>query len=377
MNFELSEEQLMIQDSVRRFCASEYEFEQRRTWHNSADGFSRAHWRTFAELGWLGIALPESVGGFGGSAVDEGIVMEEFGRALVLEPYLSCAILAARAVLAAGTPAQSEQLLAPLITGETLLALAHNEAAARGRVAWVETTAIPDGRGGFRLRGDKTLVPGGPSADTLIVSARTAGRCDERAGISLFSVAAAAPGVQRHAYRMLDGIRVADIALRDVAVGPDALLGIEGTAFDALDLATNHAILALCAEALGAMERALWLTRDYLKTRQQYGVALSTFQSLQHRMADMLVEVEQSRSMLYQGFAAMANANPELRRKGVSAAKVQIGQSGKFVGGNAVQLHGGIGVTDEYIVGHLFKRLATAGLLFGNTDFHLQQFASL
>jgi alkylation response protein AidB-like acyl-CoA dehydrogenase len=377
MDFQLSDEQLMIQESVRRFCTSDYDFEQRRVLHNSAEGFSRAHWHTFAELGWLGIALPEAVGGFGGSMEDEAIVMEEFGRALVLEPYLSCVIYAARVVLAAGTAAQSETLLAPVIAGEKLLALAHSEPAARGRVSFVETAAQADGQGGYRLNGFKSLVLGGPSADTVIVSARTAGAAADRDGITLFAIDAASAGIERRDYRMVDGIRVADITLRDVQVGADSVLGVSGTAFAALDLATNHAILALCAEALGAMDRALWMTRDYLKTRKQYGVTLNTFQALQHRMADMLVELEQTRSMLYQGFAALTQTDPELRRKGVSATKVQIGRSGQFIGGNAIQLHGGIGVTDEFIVGHLFKRLTTASLLFGNTDFHLQQFASL
>lgn len=376
MDFMLSDEQQMIRESVRRFCENDYDFEQRRVLHNSADGFSRDHWRTFAELGWLGIGLPEAAGGFGGGAVDEAIVMEEFGRALVLEPYLACAILAGQAV-AAAAPAQSEALLAPMIAGESLLALAHGEAAARGRVAWVETTAEADGSGSYRLSGAKSQVLGGPAADLLIVSARSGGDAGERAGISLFAVPADAPGIERRAYRLIDGSRVADVTLRDVTVPAGALLGEAGTAFAALDLAVNRAIVALCAETLGAMERALWMTRDYLKTRRQYGVTLNTFQSLQHRMADMLVECEQSRSMLYQGFAALANADPEQRRKGVSALKVQIGRSGGFVCGNAIQLHGGIGVTDEYIVGHFYKRAVSAGLLFGNTDFHLQQFAGL
>lgn len=376
MDFQLSDEQLMIQESVRRFCASDYDFEQRRALQVSAEGFSRGHWRTFAELGWLGIGLPETVGGFGGSAVDEAVVMEEFGRALVLEPYLSCAIYAAQAVLAAAGAEQAAALLEPMIAGERLLALAHNEAAARGRVAWVETTATPAGAG-YELNGCKTQVLGGPGADTLIVSARSGGAAGERAGISLFALDAASAGVERRAYRLIDGTRVADIALRGVRVGADSLLGVPGGAFAALDFATNRAVLALCAEALGGMERALWMTRDYLKTRKQYGVSLNTFQALQHRMADMLVELELTRSMLCQGFAAQTQADPELRRKGISALKVQIGRSGHFLGGNAVQLHGGIGVTDEYIIGHIFKRLTTAGLLFGNTDFHLQQFAGL
>jgi len=376
MNFQLSDEQLMIRDSVRRFCESDYDFERRRVLQASAEGFSRAHWRTFAELGWLGIALPEAVGGFGGGVVDEAIVMEEFGRALVLEPYLSCVVYAAQAVLAAAGADRARGLLEPMIAGESVLALAHNEKAACGRVAWVETTAIPTADG-FELNGDKIQVLGGAGADTLIVSARIAGAAGERAGISLFALDAACAGVSRRAYRLIDGSRVADIALRAVRVGADSQLGAPGAAFAALDFATNRALLALGAEALGGMERALWMTRDYLKTRKQYGVSLNTFQALQHRMADMLVELELTRSMLYQGFAALTQADPEQRRKGASALKVQIGRSGHFVTGNAVQLHGGIGVTDEYIVGHFFKRLTTAGLLFGNTDFHLQQFAEL
>jgi alkylation response protein AidB-like acyl-CoA dehydrogenase len=366
MNFTPTSEQLALKESVRRFCERDYGFEHRTALLRSEEGFSRAHWATFAELGWLGAGLSEELGGYGGGPVETALLLEEMGRALVLEPFLAC-VGAIQAIAALAPPEQRDALLEPILGGETIAVLAHGEAD--------EALAVR-GADGWSLSGSKRFVLGGPAADLLLVSARTFGDDGDRAGVSLFQVRADQPGVERRDYRAVDGRRVADFSFQ-TDLTAEALIGPAGGALDAVELAVDHLTVGLCAEALGAMEAALWMTRDYLKTRQQFGVTLNTFQALQHRMADMLVETELARSMLYRGLAALAEADPVERRKGVSAAKAQIGEAGYFVGGQAVQLHGGIGVTEEYAVGHYFKRLTLARGLYGSTDLHLARFARL
>jgi alkylation response protein AidB-like acyl-CoA dehydrogenase len=366
MHFSLTDEQMALKDSVQRFCERDYDFEHRRALLRGDDGFSRAHWATFAEVGWLGAGLSEEDFGYGGGAVETAIMQEAFGRGLVVEPYLSCAVIAAQAIAAVGDAAQKEALLSAIVAGETLAALAHNEVQMRGDDAEVITTATPDGAG-WRLNGRKSFILGGPSADVLLVSAQT------QAGISLFQVAADAPGVERIAYHAVDGRRVADVVLSDAEA---VLLGQVGAALPGIELAVDHGVVGLLAECVGAMDTALWLTRDYLKTRRQFGTTLNTFQVLQHRMADMLVETELARSMLLRAVACLSDADPASRRAGVSAAKVQICEAAVKVTAEAIQLHGGIGVTEEYIVGHFYKRAVLARGLFGSADFHLERFAA-
>ena len=374
MDLALTSEQQALKDSVRRFCEREYGFEARMGLLRSREGWSRKTWGTFAELGWLGAGLAEARGGYGGGAVENALILEELGRSLVLEPFLACAVGAAQVLAALPPSGPVDDLLAGIVGGETIAVLAHQEASARGSSdAEVETRAEPSGSG-WRLSGAKRFVLGGPQADVLLVSARTAGAPGDSQGISLFRVAPDAPGVERRDYRAVDGRRIADFSFAEVDA---VLLSPEGAALPTIELALDHLTVGLCAEALGAMDAALWLTRDYLTTRKQFGVTLNTFQALQHRMADMLVETELARSMLLRALAALADPDPLQRRKGVSAAKVQIGEAGYFVGGQAVQLHGGIGVTEEYIVGHYFKRLTLARGLFGATDVHLARFAQL
>lgn len=288
MHFSLTDEQTALKDSVQRFCERDYDFEHRRVLLRGDDGFSRDHWATFAELGWLGAGLSEEDFGYGGGAVETAIMQEAFGRVLVVEPYLSCAVIAARAVAAVADAAQKEALLSAVVAGETLAALAHNEVQMRGDDADVTTTAIPDGAG-WRLNGSKSFILGGASADVLLVSARTG------AGVSLFQIAAEAEGVERIVYHAVDGRRVADIVLTDVE---GALLGQVDAALPGIELAIDHGVVGLLAECVGAMDAALWLTRDYLKTRRQFGTTLNTFQVLQHRMADMLMQAEQARSKI-------------------------------------------------------------------------------
>jgi alkylation response protein AidB-like acyl-CoA dehydrogenase len=369
MDFSLTQEQAALKESARRLCERDYGFEPRRHQLRGVDGFSRDLWKTFADLGWLGAGLSEDDFGYGGGAVETALLQEEFGRVLVVEPYLSCAIIAARAVVALGDPAQREALLSALVAGETLIALAHNETGLRGDDAAV-TTRAERTTDGWRLNGRKAFVLGGPSADILLVSARTPG------GVTLFEVPANAAGLEILAYHAVDGRRVADIVLTDVALSDTARIGPEGGALAGIELAVDHGVIGLMAECVGAMDAALWITRDYLSTRKQFGVTLNTFQALQHRMADMLVETELARSMLLRGIAALSDPDREARRAGVSAAKVQIAEAAVKVTGEAIQMHGGIGVTEEYVVGHFYKRAVLARGLFGSIDLHLERFAA-
>lgn len=369
MDFSLTEEQAALKDSARRLCERDYGFERRRHQLRGPDGFSRDLWKTFADLGWLGAGLSEDDFGYGGGAVETALLQEAFGRVLVVEPYLSCAIIAARALVALAEPARKEALLSALVAGEALVALAHNETGLRGDDAAV-TTRAEQSPEGWRLNGRKAFVLGAPSADILLVSARTP------TGVTLFEVPADADGLEVIAYHAVDGRRVADLVLTDLALADAARIGPEGGALAGIELAIDHGVIGLMAECVGAMDAALWLTRDYLSTRKQFGVTLNTFQALQHRMADMLVETELARSMLLRGIAALSDPDPEARRAGVSAAKVQIAEAAVKVTGEAIQMHGGIGVTEEYVVGHFYKRAVLARGLFGSTDLHLERFAA-
>jgi alkylation response protein AidB-like acyl-CoA dehydrogenase len=361
MNFTPTQEQAALQESVRRFREREYAFERRLELMRSPEGFSREAWATFAELGWPGAGLAEDQGGYGGGPVENALILEEMGRGLMLEPFLP-SIGAIQAIAALAGPDQRDALLGPIISGEIIAVLADRE----GR----ETTATPNGDG-WTLSGTKTFVLGGPQADVVLVSAHAPG------GISLFQVATEGPGMMRRDYRAVDGRRVSDFQFENARLGSGALVGAEGAALPAVELATDHLLIGACAEALGAMDAAMWMTRDYLKTRKQFGVALNTFQALQHRMADMLVETELARSMLYRGLAVLSQDDPLERRKVVAAVKAQIGEAGYKVGAAAVQLHGGIGVTEEYALGHYFKRLTFVRGFGGASDEHFARFAQL
>lgn len=363
MDFSLNGEQEALADSVRRFTERDYGFDARRRIVDSASGISDAHWAIFAELGWLGAGLSESSGGFGGGAIENAIIAERFGRALVVEPFLA-AVLALQTLDALGDFDGRAALVDPVVAGETRLVLAHLEAAGRGDSKLVETEARAAGEG-WALTGGKSLVLGAPSADRLLVSARDGDR------VGLYLVEAHGPGCDLTSYRTLDNGRVADLRL-DCA--PATLLASD--AQSAIDAALDHATIVACAEAVGAMDAALWMTRDYAQTRQQFGKPIGSFQAYQHRMADMLVRTELARSMLYQGLVALVGP-AEQRATGVSAAKVVIGEAGLFLGREAIQLHGGIGMTEEYAIGHYYKRLFVIAHLFGNADRHVERFADL
>jgi pimeloyl-CoA dehydrogenase small subunit len=373
MDFRLSDEQRLLQDSVGRFIAAEYPLEKRRAYIKQADGFSRDNWRTLAELGLLGLPLPEDAGGSGGSSVDVMVVMEQFGRGLVVEPYLGSVVLCG--ALLKGV-AKDSPLLSSLADGSLLMAFAHGERQARYALQDVETAARKDGDG-FRLDGRKSVVLHGDSADKLIVSARTSGAARDANGISLFVVDRGAKGLTIRGSPTIDGLRSAEVTLSEVRVGADALLGPVDRALPAIERAVDTAIAAVCAEAVGAMAVLIETTLDYLKTRQQFGAPIGRNQALQHRMVDVQIAYEQAKSMACLA-AMMADSDDDTaRRRAISAAKVQIGRSGKFIGQQAVQLHGGIAMTDEYKVGHYFKRLTMIGAQFGDVDYHLGRFASL
>jgi alkylation response protein AidB-like acyl-CoA dehydrogenase len=373
MDFQLNEEQQMLKDSARRFLEENCPFDGRHQLVGQGS-FDAERWATFADFGWLGMSLPEQFDGLGSGAIETAILMEEMGRVLFVEPYWAIAVLAAQTIAASGDARQAAAILPLLAAGQARPVLAHGEAEAHGRVEFVATTATPSG-GGWRLDGCKTLVVGGNAADRFIVSARTSGAVAERAGITLFVVPRDTPGLTVGALRLIDNRWCAEIDLAGVQVGPDHLLGEVGGAFAALETGHAHAIVALCAEAVGVMDKALWITRDYLKIRKQFGAALSTFQSLQHRMSEMLIELELARGMVYRGLAAI-DAPSEERERALSAMKVQVGRSGKFVCGQAIQLHGGIGVTEEYVIGHHFKRMTTIEYALGSSHMHLERLAA-
>jgi len=368
MNFNYTEEQLALQDTLRRFIAKDYPFEHRRALAKSADGFDRAAWKTYADFGILALPFHEDFGGLNGNAVDSMLVMEMLGRGLALEPYVPTVVLCGGLIRDAGSTAQKEALLPAIAGGELLLALAHHEAGGRYGLDRVATTATAAG-GGWTLDGAKAVALGAPAADKLIVSAR------DGKGLSLFLVDAGAAGVTLRAYPTQDGTRAADIRLSGVQVGADALIGSAGGGLASVERAIDYANAALCAEAVGVMSALNEITLEYLKTRKQFGVPIGKFQALQHRMADMVIATEQARSMATLAAVRADSADAAERSRAVAAAKAYVTQSARLVGQQAVQLHGGMGVVDELNVGHYFKRLTMIGLSFGDVDYHLGRFS--
>ena len=369
MNFEYTEEQQQLADSLRRYLANEYAFDRRKAIIASPQGVSDAAWAAFAELGLTAITLPESDGGFGGGAVDLMAPMEACGEALVVEPLIETIGLGARLVARAGSPAQRERLLRGVAEGSVRLAFASLEPGRRYQLDPQTTTARVE-NGAWLLEGEKTVVIGAPSAHCLIVSARTA------AGVSLFLVPAGTPGLSLSPCRTVDGQRAADVRLSGVRLPADALLGADGAALPHIEEAVDFATALLCADAVGAMKQATDATLEYTRNRKQFGVPISSFQVLQHRMVDMFIQLEQSISMTYMATIRLSDSDAE-RAKAVSAAKVQIGKACKFVGQNAIQLHGGMGMTDEMAIGHYFKRATMIEGLFGSTDHHLARYEAL
>jgi pimeloyl-CoA dehydrogenase small subunit len=374
MDFELSEEQSLLKDSLDRLLADRYDFRARAGYAKTTEGWSRDLWARYAELGILGLPFAEADGGFGGGAVETMIVMEALGRRLALEPYFATVVLGGGLLRHAGSAVQRANLVPQIADGSLTLAFAHAERQARYDLADVVTSATKKGDG-FVLAGEKSLVLNGDTADRLIVSARVSGSPRDRDGIGLFLVEPGAAGVSRRGYATQDGLRAAEVSLDGVKVAAADVLGLPGAAWPVIARVADEAIAALCAEAVGAMTTLHQLTVDYLKTRKQFGVTIGSFQVLQHRAVDMLISLEQARSMAM--FATMTSTLEDAaeRSRAVSAAKVQIGRSGRHVGQEATQLHGGIGMTMEYEGSHYFKRLIMINTLFGDADHHLRLLA--
>lgn len=373
MNFNLSEEQSMIKDSVARFIADDYSFEQRTKNVSMEHGFNPATWQTFAELGWLSIPFPSSLGGFGGTAVDTMVIMEEFGKGLVAEPYVATVLLFGGLLAHGGEGEIQQELISGIIDGSLQGGFAYLERQSRFELSDVKTTAVADGEL-YRLNGEKTVVFNGAAANKLIVSARTAGdQCDEN-GISLFLIDTQAEGVSVVAYPMMDGQQAANITLNNVTGAQ--LIGELHQGFGLIQAVVNDTMLALCAEAQGIMQKLTDTTVEYSKTREQFGTAIGNFQALQHRMVDMFVAGEQTRSLLYRAVCS-ADANSEDALKDLLALKVMVGRAGKLIGGEAIQLHGGMGMTDELDVGHYVKRLMMINTTFGDADYNQQKFVKL
>lgn len=375
MNFDYSEEQNMLKDSVARFVQDQYDFDSRTKVAALDEGFSRDHWSTYAELGWLSVPFSEAQGGFGGSVVDSMMLMEEFGKGLVLEPFLPTVILFGGLLSAGASQAQQEDAIGAIIEGTLQGAVAYGERQSRFNLADVATQATA-AEGGYQLNGTKTVVFNGMAADKLIVSARTSGvQCDS-SGITLFLVDAKAPGVERTAYRMMDGQVVADICFTDVSVDQSSIVGEADNGLVILQAVINEAIIAVGGEAVGIMDKLVATTVEYTKTREQFGVAIGSFQALQHRMVDMFMACEQTRSLLYRAACSVADSGAGAD-KDVLALKVMLGRAGKLVGDESFQIHGGIGMTDELDVGHYVKRLMMINTVFGDADYSQQKFAEL
>ena len=375
MNFDLSEEQQLLADSLKRYLTNEYSIEARAKIVASSSGWSEAVWAAFAEMGLLGVPFAEEHGGFGGTAVDVMLVMEAIGEGLVVEPYWVNVGLTGRLIARGGSAEQQQRILPSLIQGKHRLTFAHTERTARYDLAHVGTRAARSG-GGFTLEGEKRAVLHGAAADTLIVSARTAGSDTDPNGISLFLVDRAASGLTVKDYRTIDELRAADVWLSGVNVPADAMLGGEGRALPLIEDAADYATALLCAEAVGAIRYANETTLEYIKNRRQFGVPIGSFQALQHRMVDMVISYEQARSMAYLACVKADTAPAAERRHAISAAKIKIADACRHVSQEAVQLHGGMGMTEELKVSHTFRRLTMISQTFGDAEHHLERFAA-
>lgn len=377
MDFSYSDEQQMLQDSVRKFVQNQYDFDTRKDILASEKGYSDQNWSLFAELGWLTVPFSEDDGGFGGRASDLMVMMEEFGKGMVVEPYLPTAVISGTLISDLGSDEQKGALIPGIMEGTRQFATAYAEAGSRYNLSCVATSAVKEGDD-WVLNGEKIVVLNGADADSLLVVARTGGEETADDGISVLLVDANAKGVHRKAYTNVDGHRAAEIRFENVVVPAGDLLGAEGKALPALTRVIDLAALAVCAEAVGAMDSLLTKTVEYSKTRKQFGTAIGTFQALQHRMAEMFIECQLARSLVIMAAMTLdSNAEASEQQKAVSAAKSRVGRAMRRVGQEAVQIHGGIGVTDELDVGHLFKRTTTAEKLFGNTDYHTLRYARL
>jgi alkylation response protein AidB-like acyl-CoA dehydrogenase len=375
MDFDYTEEQLLLKDSIEKYLDKNYAFEQRREIIASRQGMSPAVWEGLASLGLLGVPIPEEFGGFGGRGVDVALVMEAFGKALLMEPYLSTVVLAASTIALAGSDAQRRILLPRIVDGSMKFAFGHTEPGSRWELNRVTTTARQEG-GMWVIDGAKSVVLHGALADLLIITARTSGAPDSPHGITLFFVNPGEDGVAGREYPTYDGMRAAEVTFDNVTISPESMIGVLDNGYPLLEAVIDRGIAAVCAEAVGCMSALQAATLEYLKTRQQFGVPIGKFQVLQHRMVDMLMQVEQARSMALLAAVKVDSADATERRHALSGAKEFIGRAGRFVWQQAIQLHGGMGMTDELPVGHYAKRLQAIDTLFGDGDLHLDRFCA-
>lgn len=377
MDFTLTEEQELLRDGLTKFLSTRYDLEKSRAAAKTGAGWQPDIWRAFAEeLGILGATLPEDAGGIGGGPVETMVISEALGHALVVEPFVDTVVVAGGLLHRAGGET-AEALLEKIVDGTALVALAAAEAASGDNWRDVSTTAERDGAD-WVLRGEKVVVASAPLAGHLLVTARTSGDRADEGGISLFLVdlSAVEHGLSSHSYRTIDDRRAADITFDGVRIPGSALLGEQGRAWPSIARARDEGAAAVCAEAVGAMRKVLADTVEYCKQRQQFGTAIGSFQVLQHRMVDMHMEVEQSVAATYLAVLNLAS-DDDVRARAVSAAKATIGRAARFVGQNAVQLHGGMGMTEELAIGHYFKRLTALQYEFGSTDHHITRYAQL
>jgi alkylation response protein AidB-like acyl-CoA dehydrogenase len=374
MDFSFTEEQNLLRDSVKKFVEKSYTWDRRKALLESEAGFSRENWASFAELGWTALPFSEADGGIGGKAVDTMIVLEELGKGLVLEPFIATVVFAGGILRRSGDNNEKSRAkhIEKLIGGESVFAVAFAEAGSRFDLFHVETTAKPKG---YVLQGRKLAVIAGNTADTLIVSARTSGNTRDRDGITLFAIDGKQSGVQRLNYRTVDGLHAANITLEGVTVGPENVIGTVGQGLALLEGASDETIVALGAEAVGIMQVMFEQTVAFTKERKQFGVAIGSFQVLQHRMVDMYMEYEQAKSMVY--MATMAQDSGQSLAKAASALKVQLGRSGRQIGQAAIQNHGGMGMTEELAISHYFKRITMIDMFLGNSDYHLDRYRQL
>ncbi len=376
MNFDFSEEQTMIKDSVSRFVREEYDFDTRRKIINSDEGMSRKFWSMFAELGWLSVPFAEEYGGFGGAVEDIAAVMEEMGKGIVVEPYASTVVVFGGLLSASTNEALKSEVIPTIIDGSCLGSLASVEAQSRYEMCDVATTATPCD-GGYSISGEKTVVSNGGTANKFVVTARTSGGQFERNGISLFLVDASMPGIEVKSYKMMDGQSAATVTFKAVVVAESQMLNAAGEGMDLIDQVMPEILMGLSAEALGIMATLNTLTVEYTKVRQQFDTPISSFQALQHRMVDTFMACEQTKSMLYRGLCQAGEDDRDALLKTVHALKATVARNGRLVGEEAIQIHGGIGMTDELNIGHLVKRLMMINVSFGDGDYHQKKFNQL
>ena len=375
MDFNFTEEQTLLENMVTSFVRDNYPWEAREAIVKTEEGWKPENWSQFAELGLLGVPFAEEFGGLGGSVVDTMIVMEQFGKGLVVEPYMPSVVLAGGLISSLGSKEQVESIIPNIISGDVRYAFAHSEPQSRFDLFDVKTSAAVSGDD-FILNGFKSVVFGGPIATHLIISARTSGDQRDTNGITLFLVDKKSEGLTLQNYPTIDEYRASEVVIENLKVSKDMVLGEVDNAYNAIDENIDRSTIAVCAEAVGILEVLKDATIDYCKNRKQFGQAIGKNQSIQHRLVDMMIEYEQSKSILY--MACTSNlSDPTSRKKAVSAAKARIGKAIKYVGENAIQLHGGMGMVDEYLVSHYFKRATMLGVLFGNEDYHMKRFSEI